>query len=73
MIRVNFHNVGRNKRSWSKDYLQFDETALAKEARANGGLMSSEVDVELNDTISAGTVLVGGWRAVGTVTIDYLK
>jgi hypothetical protein len=69
-IIVNFSNVGRNKRSWSKTFPQGVTTGhIAREAKRNGGLMSSEVDAELNDGGSMGHIIVGGWRVVGTFTI----
>lgn len=70
-MKVHFNNVGRNKRSWTSEFSKVTTDQLAEEARNKGGLMSSEVDVELNDTASAGVVLVGGWREVGTLTIEH--
>jgi len=71
LMKVHFNNVGRNKRSWTSEFSKLTTDQLAEEARNKGGLMSSEVDVELNDTASAGVVLVGGWRSVGTLTIEH--
>ena len=71
MITVHFKDVGRDKRSWSKEFRgELSESMIAKEAKSRGGLMSSGVDAELNDTGSAGTILVGGWRVVGQFTIE---
>lgn len=47
-----------------------NESTLAKEAKRGASLMSSGVDVELNDDCSAGIVIVGGFRAVGNFTIE---
>lgn len=69
-MKVHFNNIGRNKRSWTSEYSTLTTDQLAEEARNRGGLMSSEVDVELNDTASAGVVQVGGWREVGSITIE---
>ena len=70
VMKVHFSNVGRNKESWTSEYSELSVERLAEEAKNRGRLMSSEVDVELNDTASAGVVLVGGWRQVGTLTIE---
>jgi hypothetical protein len=69
MITVNFIEVGRDKKSWSRQFGILSELAIAKEAKRNGGIMSSQVDAELSDNGSTGTILVGGWRPVGTFTI----
>jgi hypothetical protein len=71
VITVHFKDVGRDKRSWSKEFRgELSEPMIAKEAKAIGRLMSSDVDAELNDTGSAGAILVGGWRVVGQFTIE---
>jgi len=68
---VHFSNVGRDKKSWSKDFgKSATDTTIAKEAKRGASLMSSDVDVEMNDDHSAGAVIVGGWREVGTFTIQ---
>lgn len=69
MNTVHFKHVGRDKKSWSKQFGIISELAIAKEAKRTGGLMSGQVDAELSDNGSAGTILVGGWRPVGTFTI----
>lgn len=70
MIAVHFKDVGHEKRTWSKSFSAISESILAKEAKREGLLMSSNVDVELNDDCSAGVVIVGGWRVVGGLTIE---
>lgn len=68
---VHFSEVGRDKKSWSKDFgPTASESAIAREAKSGARLMSSDVDVEINDDYSAGAVIVGGWREVGTFTIE---
>ena len=68
---VHFLEVGRDKKSWSKDFGDSaHESAIAREAKSGARLMSSDVDVEINDGYSAGAVIVGGWRTVGTFTIE---
>lgn len=69
MITIKFQEVGRDKRSWEKSFKEVNEDQIAKEAKRGAGLMSSDVDAEINDIGSAGVILVGGWRAVGTFFI----
>lgn len=65
MTTVQFTHVGREKRSWVKTYAkEIDEDDIAKEAKAHGGLMSSNVDAELTSE-TKGLIIVGGWRPVG--------
>ena len=70
MSIIHFSNVGRDKSSWTAEIKNPSESALAKEAKRGGRLMSRDVDVELNDDCSAGVVIVGGWRTVGSFTIE---
>lgn len=69
MITIKFENVGREKKSWEKKFKEVDESQIAREAKRGAGLMSSGVDAEINDMGSAGVILVGGWRTVGTFSI----
>jgi hypothetical protein len=70
-MTVHFSKVGRDKRSWSKDFGKtITDSAIAKEAKRGAGLMSSDVDAITNDDGSSGDIIVGGWRTVGTFTIQ---
>jgi hypothetical protein len=69
MITIKFQEVGRDKKSWDKQFKQVDEEQISREAKRGAGLMSSGVDAEINDMGSAGIILVGGWRQVGTFLI----
>lgn len=73
-----FENVGRGKRTfeieapgeWTPRTLNVDKLAkLARKVRAAGGLMSRDVDFTYDDTTRTGTVLVGGFRPVGTFRV----
>lgn len=69
-IKVKFHEVGRDKRSWSANLsAPLSERAIAKEAKSVARLLSSCVDAELNETRTAGVIIVGGFRTVGTFTV----
>lgn len=71
MITVNFLEVGRDKRSWSKSFKgPLKMNSLAREAKSGAGLMSSGVDAELDDSGLSGVILVGGFREVGKFTIS---
>lgn len=68
-MKVNFHEVGRNKKSWSYELKEVTEDAIAREAKRNGGLLSSIVEAEIHDNGKTGEIIVGGWRSVGQFTI----
>jgi hypothetical protein len=70
MSIIHFSKVGRDKKSWTAEIKNPSNSAIAKEAKRGGWLMSREVDVEMNDDCSAGVVIVGGWRKVGSFTIE---
>ena len=70
-MKVSFKQVGRDKRSWEKDFgNQVTESQIAKEAKRGASLMSSEVDAEIDESGHAGAIFVGGWREVGTFVIS---
>lgn len=69
-IIVSFSDVGRDKKSWAKTFPKGITTSdIAREAKRNGGLMSSEVDAELAESGDHGHIIVGGWRVVGAFSI----
>jgi len=71
IMKVSFKEIGRDKKSWEKEFgSTVTESAIAKEAKRGGSLMSSGVDAEIDDSGHTGTILVGGWRPVGTFTIS---
>lgn len=70
MKTVHFKEIGRDKKSWSKIFPTISERGIAKEAKLGAGLMSSNVEAPLDDGGMSGTILVGGWREVGTFTIS---
>lgn len=70
-MKINFFNIGRDKRSWIKEaHGPLNLSAIAKEAKRGGGLMSSCVDAGIDDSGQIGCILVGGWREVGRFTIE---
>jgi len=68
MITVNFIEVGRDKKSWSKQFKIASGLAIAKEAKITGQLMSSDIDAIFADNGSVGYI-IAGWIQVGTFTI----
>lgn len=71
-FRVEFVEVGRNKRSFTEDFVELDETKLANCARKNAGLMSRDIEFSESEepfsghahgSIHAGMHTVGKWRA----------
>jgi hypothetical protein len=70
-MTINYIEVGRDKRSWSKTFAsEVSEDEIAIEAKRGGRLMSSCVHAEFNDSANGGLIVVGGFRTVGTFTIS---
>lgn len=66
MTTIEFTNVGRDKKTWTKTWTRsVDDEDIAREAKANGGLMSSVVDALWNEDEATGVILVGLFRPVG--------
>lgn len=71
-MTVEFTSVGRDKRSWTKDYPELPSPfVLAKEAKRGGGLMSSDVQAVADETGVQGLIIVGGYRPVGGFTFKF--
>ena len=70
-MKVHFKEVGRDNVSWTKEFKNAaTEDDIAMEAKRGGRLMSSCVDAEIDDSATAGVIIVGGFREVGTFTIS---
>jgi hypothetical protein len=65
---LKFKDVGRDKRSFEMRVRHMYESGLANRIRSAAGLMSRDVDIEFDG--NSGVVLVGGFRQVGTFTIE---
>ncbi len=62
LTRVRFNKVGRTKKTWEVTLPDYTAEALVAEVSASGALLSGDIDCD----IETGTVLVGGFRQVGT-------
>ena len=72
--KVIMQNVGRNKLCSEKTFE--DEPAyLDLYGMVRGALLSSEIDFDTKDSQYPiqGTVVVGGWRAVGHFTVEQIE
>lgn len=68
-MKIQFKEVGRNKKTWTAEVNELSESALLREIKKSGALMSRGVDVVLDDGDTSGLIIVGGWRTVGTFEI----
>lgn len=68
-MNVVFEGVGRGKLTWTAELASLSERALVREIQKKGALKSRGVDVEFNDDGTAGIILVGGFRCVGTFRV----
>lgn len=65
---MTFFNVGRDKKAWTAEIRELEHGALYRQVKANGNIMSSDVDFLLDDEAKHGTVIVDCFRAVGEFT-----
>ena len=65
-MKVEFTNVGRNKKSWIADLPVVNDARLHEAVKKSGALASRDIDFTFEDDEQSGEVLVGGFRAVGT-------
>lgn len=68
--RVEFKDVGRGHLSWSEVLNTFpDEAALARLVKRKKALCSKGIDCVYDDDEEYGTVVVGGYRPVGSFRV----
>lgn len=72
--KVTMQNVGRNK-LYSEKTFDFEPLYEELYAMVCGALLSSEIDFKFNNLPypRRGTVVVGGWRAVGHFTVEQIE
>ena len=72
---IEFERVGRDKRSWSvpcpcaADNQEMVEFVALKSVKAARALLSREIDTYYNAETRTGSVVVGGFRTVGTFKV----
>lgn len=65
-MKVTFENVGRGRQTWTADLPSLSWRSLEREVRRKKALASRGVEFEFNADGTAGIILVGGFRPVGT-------
>ena len=65
-----FKDVGRNKCAWHAVLKPATDRRILAQIRKHGQLASQDIDFEIAEDGRSGVVIVGGFRAVGTFTID---
>lgn len=68
MITVEFHEVGRGRKSWRSTVPSVCHTSLMRQIKKHQALMSRDVEFELDDSTGKGEILAGA-RTVGRFTI----
>ena len=75
MTTIQFTDVGAQKKAWSATcpYSPADvhdvELTVLREVRRVSALMSREVDVWYNPDTGSGSIIVGGFRRVGSFVV----
>lgn len=72
--RVHFSAVGRGKKSWTASLKEMpSESTLENLVRKSGALGSNDIECVFDDeTLEYGTVIVGGFRPVGSFKVEDL-
>ena len=72
--KVTYRDVGREKRAWSTTFpgemCESMVEAIWIDVRKKGGLASRDLDVSYDPKASRGAVIVGGFRVVGSFTVE---
>lgn len=72
--RVIFVSVGRYHKSWETTLDQMPtEAILVKLVRKSGALGSFDIECVFDDDLEYGTVIVGGFRPVGSFRVEELQ
>jgi hypothetical protein len=69
-MTVYFESVGAQRKTWSAELETLSDSALLRQIRKHGALMSRGVDFEWEGCGTAAAILVGGVRQVGTVRVE---
>lgn len=68
---VTFTGVGRGKRSWCERLSQTPtESILERLVRKSGALISGCIECVFDEDLEYGTVIVGGYRPVGSFRVE---
>lgn len=65
-----FRAVGRDKKCWTSILRPATDDLILREIRRHGGLASRDIDAMIDDDGTHGVIIVGGFREVGTFTLD---
>lgn len=69
--RVIFVSVGRDHKSWETTLEQMPtEAILEKLVRKSGALGSRDIECVFDEDLEYGTVIVGGFRPVGSFRVE---
>lgn len=67
---VTFSSVGRGKVSWKQTFEEIDADVMCRAVKGKAHLMSNDIDLAWdNEERHKGTVIVGGFRVVGTFEV----
>src|SRR6185436_1185317 len=69
MITVRFEAVGRDKKSWETQLESLSDAALIRQIRQRAALMSRDMEFDWDDAGESATIVVGGFRCVGSVRV----
>lgn len=74
-MKVKFIDVGRDKANWEAELTSIEDTAILREARRGGKIMSTGLDIvfDNDDTMISGSFYVRGIRKVGSFVVLELK
>lgn len=65
VVRVQFTDVGRDKKTWESEIDDISHSSLLKQIRLHAVVMSRDVEFTLNESEDGGAVVVGGVRTIG--------
>jgi hypothetical protein len=70
VITIIFHDVGRGKLCWKEEVESLSDKTLLKCIKSRHALASNTVEFYWNEDQCSGTIVVGGFRTVGTFSVQ---
>lgn len=70
-MKVDFIDVGRDKKSWSAEYKVGDDFSQwwIRQIRKHGALMSRDIEFVCSNAEGSKVTILAGFRPVGTIVI----
>lgn len=70
-MKIQFTEVGRDKKSWTAEIKELTESAIVRQVKKGKAILSSGIEAILNEDGKTGYIIVGGFRTVGQFSVEH--